>query len=228
LFIVVVFSFDKLIVLFLVAKLGLFPFFYWMVVVSVKVGFIGNIFVLGFQKIRVFWLFWLLCGKGLVFLYFLSYLSIFFVIVNLLVVRDLWLLIVYSSIANSGIIIISVEGSNYLIVVFLYLSIIMLIIYFIKISDSYIELILVIFFFFVIPPFLLFIMKFYIVLSLESVMKISFFLVIFDVFVLLYYFSLVFIKFLLMELSVFVYIMNLLLLLFILVCRNYVAMTFFN
>ena len=54
LFIVVFFCLEKLIILFLTAKLGLFPFFYWIVVVSIKIGLIGNLFVLRLQKIRVF------------------------------------------------------------------------------------------------------------------------------------------------------------------------------
>jgi len=89
LFIVIFFMFDKLVLLLLAAKLGLFPFFYWIIVVRVKIGFIGNIFVLSLQKIRVFWLFWLLLKSSFSFIYLLTYSRIFFVIVNLLLIRDL-------------------------------------------------------------------------------------------------------------------------------------------
>ena len=91
LFVRIIFFFDKLVFLLLRAKLGLFPFFYWIVVVRVKVGIIGNMFVLGLQKFSVFWLFWLLMKASLDFVYFIVYLSVFFVIVNLLIVSDLWL-----------------------------------------------------------------------------------------------------------------------------------------
>ena len=54
LFIVIFLSFDRLVFLLLAAKLGLFPFFYWVVVVRVKVGFIANLFVLRIQKVTIF------------------------------------------------------------------------------------------------------------------------------------------------------------------------------
>lgn len=227
LFIVFVFSFEKLIFLLLRAKLGLFPFFYWIIVVRVKIGMIGNLFVLRFQKIRVFWLLWLLIKSNLGFIYLFVYARIFFVIVNLLIITDLWLLLVYSSIANTGIIILSVYGSNYVYVMFLYLGVIFGIIYLIIKIDSYIELLLLVFFFIVIPPFLLFFIKFYIILSLDFMLKLGFFLALFDVFVLLYYFRIIFIKFLLMDLSILIYLINLLLLVLILIFRNCVTMIIF-
>ena len=223
----VFFCLEKLIILFLTAKLGLFPFFYWIVVVSIKIGLIGNLFVLRLQKIRVFWFLWLVVKSSLLFIYLLVYTRIFFVIINLLMIRDLWLLLVYSSIANTGIIILRVFGSYYIFVVFLYLFVIFIIVYIIMKLDNYMELLLVVFFFMVIPPFILFFMKFYIILRIDFVLKIAFFLVIFDVLVLLYYFSLVFIKFLLIEVGVLIYIMNLMLIFIILVIRNCVAMIIF-
>lgn len=228
LFIVIFFSFDKLIFLLLSAKLGLFPFFYWIVVVSVKVGLIGNLFILSFQKISIFWLIWLLLNVNLSLIYLLVYLRIFFVIVRLLLISDLWLLIVYSSIANTGMIILSVYGRNYIYVVFLYLLVIAMIIYFIKNSDSYIELLFVVFFFIVVPPFLLFFIKFYIILSLDFLIKIGFLLAVFDVLVLLYYFSLVFMKFILIDLGILIYIMNFLLIFLMLIIRNCVTMIIFD
>lgn len=227
LFIVLIFSFEKLIFLLLRAKLGLFPFFYWIIVVRVKIGIIGNLFVLSLQKIRVFWLLWLLMKSNLAFIYLFVYARIFFVIVNLLIIRDLWLLLVYSSIANTGIIMLSVYGSNYVYVIFLYLGVIFGIIYIIIKIDSYIELLLLVFFFMVIPPFLLFFIKFYIILSLDFILKLGFFLALFDVFVLLYYFRIIFMKFLLIDLRILIYLINLLLLLLMLVFRNCVTMIVF-
>lgn len=227
LFIVIFFRFDKFIFLFLSAKLGLFPFFYWVVVVRVKVGFIANIFVLRLQKVTIFWIMWLLFNCSLGLLYLIVYARMFFVIVNLLIVRDLWLLIIYSSIANTGIILVRVIGSHYIFLILLYLRVILLIIYLINKIDSYMELILLVFFFLVIPPFLLFFIKFYIILSLDYVIKVGFFLVIFDALVLLYYFSLVFIKFILMEIGVIIYMINLLILLMVVILRNCVTMIVF-
>lgn len=88
LFIRIFFFFDKFVFLLLRAKLGLFPFFYWMVVVRIKVDLYGNMFVLGLQKFSVFWLLWLTIKVSVVFLYLMAYLSIFFVILNLMIVRD--------------------------------------------------------------------------------------------------------------------------------------------
>jgi len=220
LFIRIIFSFEKLIFILLSAKLGLFPFFYWMVVVRVKVGFIGNIFVLSLQKVSVFWLIWLLISVPLSFVYILVYLRIFFVVIRLVLISDLWLLLVYSSIANTGIIILRVYGSYYLYIVLLYLFIILGIIYFVKNSESYEEIMLIVFFFLVIPPFILFFMKFYVVFRLDFILKLRFLFVIFDVLVLLYYFRLVFMKFLLIEVGILVYLLNLLLVLIVVIFRN--------
>lgn len=147
LFIRIFFILDKLIFLLLRAKLGLFPFFYWIVVVSVKIGLVGNFFVLRFQKVSVFRMLWLLNRISLRFLMILVYLRIFFIVVNLLLIRDLWLLLVYSSIANTGIIILRVYGVYYIFVVFLYLSVIFFIIYIVFKLESYIEILIIVFFF---------------------------------------------------------------------------------
>jgi len=213
--------------IFLRAKLGLFPFFYWVVVVRVKVGLIANIFVLRLQKVSVFWILWLLLNSSLAFVYFLVYLSIFFVVISLIIVSDLWLLLVYSSIGNTAIIVLSVYGFEYLFVVFLYLFVIFLIINFVKFVDSYMELLVLVFFFMVIPPFVLFFIKFYVVLRLDFRLKLGFFLSIFDVLILLYYFSLVFIKFLLIDLGILIYMMNILLILTMMFFRNCVTMIIF-
>ena len=227
LFMSIYFLISKLIFFLLVAKLGLYPFFYWIVVVSVKVGFLTNIFVLSFQKVSVFWLLWFIFDVSMVLLLIFVYLSIFFVALNLLIIRDLWLLLVYSSIRNTGMLILRVYGNYYLFVVFLYLRIVFLIIFFISKITSYIEIILVVFFFLVIPPFILFFIKLYVIMSLEFFMNVGFFLVIFDVLILLYYFSLIFIKFILIESNFLVWFMNILVLLILLVFRNCVTMIVF-
>ncbi len=202
------FFLKKILILLLLAKLGLFPFFYWMVVVRIKVGLIANVFILGLQKVSVFWMFWLVLDLNLRFLFFLLYLRIFFVIINLILVVDLWLLLVYSSIANTGIIVFASLGSNYICLVFLYLSVIIAMILILKNSTSYSELVFILFFFLVVPPFVLFWIKFYIILSLDSVMKLGFFFLIFDVLILLYYFSLIFVKFILLDLGFLIYMIN--------------------
>lgn len=227
LFVAILLSLDKIVFLFLSAKLGLFPFFYWIVIVSVKVGLIGNIFVLSLQKISVFWLLWLVLNVNFSFFYFIVYLRVFFVIFSLLLVSDLWLLLVYSSIANTGILSLGVYGRKFLFIVFLYLFIIFLIIYLLKSLDSYIELLLVVFLFLVVPPFILFFIKFYVFLRLDFFLKIGFLLSIFDVFVLLYYFRLIFIKFILLDVGIFIYLINLFVCFSILFFRNCVTMNVF-
>lgn len=170
---------------------------------------------------------WLVISCRLSLLYFLVYLRIFFVVLSLVIVRDLWLLIVYSSIANTGIILIRVIGSQYIFLILLYLRVIFFIIYLVRKLDSYIEYILLIFFFLVVPPFVLFFIKFYVIIRLDMIMKVSFFLAIFDVLVLLYYFSLVFMKFILIEVGGLIYGMNLLMLLSFLLFRNCVTLIVF-
>lgn len=228
LFVALFFFLEKFVFLVLLAKLGLFPFFYWVIVVRVKVGFIGNMFVLRLQKISVFWIVWLVISCRLSLLYFLVYLSIFFVVLNLAIVRDLWLLIVYSSIANTGMILIRVLGSNYIFLIILYLRVIFVIIYLAKRLDSYIEYLLLVFFFLVVPPFVLFFIKFYVIIRLDIVLKVSFFLAIFDVLVLLYYFRLVFMKFMLLEVGGLVYGINLLILFCFMFFRNCVTLIVFH
>jgi len=227
LFISLLVGVDKILFLLLRAKLGLFPFFYWIVIVRVKVRLLGNLFIMRLQKIRVFWMLWLVMKASLRFIYILSYLRIFFVIVNLILIRDLWLLLVYSSIANTGIIVLGIFGDKYMFIIFLYLVMIFLIIYLILKLDSYIELLLLVFFFMVIPPFVLFFMKFFFFVRLDFGLKIGLVFVVFDVFVLIYYFRIVFIKFLLMDLGVIVYLLNIFLVCLILFFRNCVALIVF-
>jgi hypothetical protein len=227
LFVRINFYFLKIIIILLMAKLGLFPFFYWFVVVRIKVGLVGNLFVLGLQKISVFWLIWLILSGILRFVYFIIYLRVFFVVISLLLVVDLWLVLVYSSIANTAIIVLRRYGSQYFFSMFLYLGVIIGIVFFLKERRSYMEGLIILFFFLVIPPFILFWMKFYILLRIDFVLKIGFFFVIFDVLILLYYFSLVFIKFILVDAGLLVYFINLLVLRLIVLLRNYVTLIVF-
>jgi len=134
--------------------------------------------------------------SSFIFLILLVYCSVFFVIFNLVLISDLWLLLVYSSIANTGMLIIRVYGSNYIFVVVLYLRVVFIIIYFLKSLDSYFEILLIVFMFIVVPPFVLFFIKFYVIIRVDFFIKIGFFLSVFDVLVLVYYFRLIFMKFL--------------------------------
>ena len=219
---------SQIVFLILIAKLGIFPFFYWMVVVSLKIRFLGNIFVLSLQKLRVFWLLWLLNNISFSYLYLFGYLRLFFVIFSLMRVVDFWLFLVLTSIANTSLILIRILGFNYFNVIFLYLFIIVIIIYYFFSADSLVEIAFIVFFFIVVPPFLLFFLKFYVVYSLDFFLKIGFFFSLFDVFILFYYFSFVFIKFILIDLSIIFYFINFLWLIVLLLYRNYVAMIIFN
>ena len=227
LFIAVFLILSKFTFLILCAKLGLFPFFYWVVAVSIKVGMLGNIFVLALQKLPVFWLFWLLRETRMIFVYFLCYLGIFFVAINLGLVVDLWLLLVYSSIANTGLLLLRRFGSFYIINIFLYLTTVRLIILGLNRRNNYSELLLIVLIFLVIPPFLLFFIKFFIVLRLEGVLKVRFLIFTFDVFILFYYFRFLFIKFILFDSSILIYFINYLILFRIFFFRNYVTLIFF-
>ena len=89
--------------------------------------------------------------------------------INLSLVTDLWLLLVYSSIANTGLLLLRSLGSYYIVNVFLYLSVVILIIIIISKSRNYHEILLVVLLFLVVPPFILFFIKFYIVISLERI-----------------------------------------------------------
>lgn len=218
---------NKSVFLLLTAKLGLFPFFYWIVVARVKVGFFGNIFILGLQKLSVFWLLWLFIFVNFRLVYFMIYLRIFFVVVRLVIISDLWLLLVYSSIANTGMIMIRVYGSSYFIIMVLYLAVVVGLILYIRISRSYIEVLLVVYLFLVVPPFLLFFIKYGIRFRIDFNLKLGLIVFIFDVLVLLYYFRFIFIKFLLMDLGFLIYGLNLFLVILILVLRNCVTMVIF-
>lgn len=212
----------------LCAKLGIFPFFYWIVIASVKRDVNRNMFILVLQKLRVFWLFWLLNSFSLIYLYFFSYVSIFFVVLRLIYIRDVWLLLVYSSIVNSSLLLISFIGMGSWISIGIYFSIVLIILFYLKYRRSYYEVLLVLYFFIVVPPFVLFYFKFYLAYSLLFNIKLIFFIFVFDVFVLFYYFSLIFIKFILIDISVIVYFLNLFLLFLILFLRNCVALSIFN
>lgn len=228
LFISMVCFFNKIVFLVLLAKLGMFPFFYWIIVVSIKVSYLGNVFILTLQKLRVFWLLWLYRNVRLVYLYFFNYLRLFFVVISLITVVDFWLFLVFRSIANSGLIVVRVLGSNYFFLLILYLCVVVFIIIFIYLSFSMRERIIVVFFFLVVPPFFLFFIKFYVLLRLDYFLKLGFFIAFFDVLILFYYFSFIFMKFILIDVSILVYFMSLITLIRVLFYRNYVAMIIFN
>lgn len=228
LFVAVFFIMRGFTFLILCAKLGLFPFFYWVVVVSTKIGIWGNVFVLSFQKLPVFWLFWLLRRQNFISLFMFTYIGIVFVVVNLSFVVDFWLLLVYSSIANTGLLLLSRRGSNYVINIFLYLRVVTLIIFLISKINNYNELLLIVLLFLVVPPFILFFIKYYIVIRLDSILKVSFLIFAFDVFILFYYFTFLFMKFILFERGALIYFINYLILLFILWFRNYVTLVVFH
>lgn len=228
LFMRIFFFIDKCIFLLILGKLGMFPFYYWMVVVRIKVGIFGNIFVLGLQKVRVFWILWLGLKVRVGLMYFIVYLSIFFVILSLLMIRDFWLVLVYSSIANTGMLVLRSLGSNYFYRLILYLRVVIVMIILVGKISSYNEILIVTFIFLVVPPFILFFIKFYVILRIDFFLKLGFFVAFFDVLVLLYYFRLIFIKFILFDGGVIIYIINLMLLVLILLIRNCVTMIVFN
>lgn len=218
---------SKFIFLILLAKLGMFPFFYWVVVVSIKVGIWGNVFILALQKIPVFWLFWLVNNSSVFSLFLFCYLGLIVMVVNLSLVVDLWLLLVYSSIANTGLLLLRSLGSHYIVNTLLYLCVVTGIIYIIASRNNYFEMLLVVLLFIVIPPFILFFIKFFIVLRLDSLLKLSFLIFVFDVFVLFYYFTFLFIKFILFDSGILIYFLNYLVLLRILLFRNCVTLNIF-
>ena len=228
LFIVVFFMIKKLTFLILCAKLGLFPFFYWVILVSRKLGSYGNIFVLSLQKIPVFWLFWLVGEVSLLLLFLCCYGGLLFVTVALSLVRDLWLLLVYSSIANTGILLLARLGNYYFMRVTIYLRVVVSIIYLIAKRNNYQEILLVALMFLVIPPFVLFFIKLFIMLSIESLIKLRFFIFMFDVFILFYYFTFIFIKFILFERRILIYFINYILILGVLLLRNCVTLIVFH
>ena len=228
LFICIFNSFDSVVLIILLAKLGLFPFFYWLVVVRIKVSILVNFFILGLQKLPTLWLLWLLIKSSYLIIYLIAYLNIFFVMINLIRVSDLWLLLVYSSISNTSLLIFSIEGSFYFVSIFIYLFTVISIILFLLKSSSYEEVIVVVFIFLTIPPFLLFFMKINLIFSLEFSVKLVMFIIVFDVLILLYYFSIIFAKFLLFDARFLIYLINLLILLSLILFRNYVALTIFH
>lgn len=227
LFMAMVFIFHHLIFLILCAKLGVFPFFYWLIIVRLKVGYVGNLFVLIFQKIPVFWLFWLLYVSNIILLMIIVYLRIIFVIVNLMFVVDFWLVLLYSSIANTRLLLISIHGNYYFLSIFIYLFVVALVVWFFKELDSYTYRMFIVLLLIVLPPFVLFFIKFYIVVRLSFFSKLVVFMFLLDVFVLFYYFTLIFIKFLLLERSILIYYLNLLIIFRVLFFRNCVTLIVF-
>lgn len=141
-----------------------------------------------------------------------------------MIVTDLWLLLIYSSIVNTSLLLCSIYGRHYLIIVFLYLRIISLIIWLIIHMMSYFDLLLIVFMFLVIPPFVLFFMKIFLAWRLEYPIKLVLLLFFIDVFILSYYFTLIFIKCMLIDNKISIYFIMFIVLLLILLLRNYVTL----
>ena len=192
-----------------------------------KVGFVGNIFILGFQKIPVFWLMWLTQDFNLRLLLILTYFTIIFVLINLLLVTDIWLLLVYSSIVNTGLLLIRVWGSHFIFAVFLYLIVVILIIFILIKINSNFDLLIVVFLFLIVPPFVLFFIKFFIVLRLDRILKLVLLLFLLDVLILFYYFTLIFIKFFLIDNRILIYFINFFILFRVLFFSNCVTLIIF-
>ena len=176
----------------LLIKLGVFPFFYWLVVVRVRVGYWRNIFILIFQKIRVLWMFWLVNSLGIDVLVILVYINLFFVFVTLIGVRDLWLLLVYSSIGNTALVLVGVGRHIYIYIVRYYLVFLFGVVWCVKSFRGEKWRLRVIFFLIVRPPFFLFYFKLIIFLRIGYMLLVVILLRIFDVMVMIYYFRIIF------------------------------------
>lgn len=208
-------------------KLGLFPFFYWVIIVSLKVDILLNIFILGLQKISMFWLFWLTIPYDSIILLLIFYLGLFFVFFSLVSIADLWLLIVYSSVVRTSFLVVSMGAGYFWLAFFFYCFVLILILVLIKFSFSYLHIVIVVYFFLSIPPFILFFFKLYVVFGLLWYTKLVLFFFIFDVCILLYYFTLIFIKFILFEFSLSLILVNFLIGFICLFFRNCVALVIF-
>lgn len=221
--------YDQLALIFtlLIAKLGLFPFFYWLILVSIKVRLLANFFILIFQKLPSLWLFWLIVNIPILLVYFVVYLNLFFVMINLIICSDLWLLLIYSSISNTRLLIINVYGSYYFVSIFIYLCLLFSILRLLWHTSRNNEILIVLFFFLTVPPFFLFFIKLAIISSLEFSLKLIIYIFIFDVLILLYYFRLIFTKFILFDNRFTIYIINFLTLMVLVISRNCVTLVIF-
>ena len=228
LFVRLLYGERRVVFLVLLGKLGIFPFFYWLVVVVLKVGLWGRIMVLVWQKISSFWMFWLVREVRVGMIVLVVYISLVFVFLSLLMVVDLWLLIIYSSIRNSSLILISLYGDNYMNVVIFYLGVLFLVLFFFKFVGLKEWCLILVLILIVIPPFGLFYMKFIIFLSLDFFLILVFLLGVLDFLVLLYYFSLLFFRFMVIEVGFWVYFINLLIIIVITMFRRYVTLIYIN
>ena len=228
LFLSLLYEMNGLVSLVLLAKLGLFPFFYWLVVVVIKVGLWARVLVLVYQKIVVFWMFWLVREISIRLIVFIIYLRLIFVFLTLLIVVDLWMLIVYSSISNTSLILMGSYGDKYVGVIMLYLGILFLVLFLFKYVGLKEWYLILVFMLIVVPPFGLFYMKLLVFLSLDFVMVLVFLLSLLDVLILLYYFSLLFFRFMLMEIRLGLYVINFLILVMVVVGRRYVTLVYIN
>ncbi len=218
----------KLVIVCLFAKIGFFPFTYWVVVVTRKMSYLGNMFILGWQKFPLFWIIWLVGISNFpIYLLFL-YLTMLFSSIRLWAVTDLWLLLVHSSIINTALLVFLSLRAYYSLAVRVYMVMVISIVYLISKITNQSHFLGVIFIFLVIPPFLLFVIKFYIMLGMDFSLKLIFLIFIFDAMILIYYFTLIFTKFLLSDNTIIIYFINIIILLCVLLLRNCVALVIFH
>jgi len=223
-----VYFWEWLLLWVLAAKLGLAPFHFWVVLVRVKMMFISNMFVLGLQKLGLLWLFWLIVDLRLVFIRFLVFLGVMVTFISVFNICDLWLLIVYSSVANTRLIVFSFLGDKFISVFLIYLFVFIMIVGLLIFLKSYDYISLVILILLTIPRFILFIYKIELFITVIFSLKLVWFIVVFDILMLVYYFNIIFVRSVLRMNLGFISIMFLVLVLGGLRLRVFVAMNLFN
>lgn len=226
LILLLIFSVEMLIWV-LLAKLGVFPFFYWVVVVSVKVSILRNIFILVLQKVRLVWIIWLVINWDVFKVIMLVYLGLVFGVIMLVGVRDLWLFLIYSSVVNSSLLVIVVYGNYMIRIMFLYFLMVVSVIVWLILSDNFLRMFSVVYYFIIVPPFVLFFFKIMLVLGMARMVKVVIFFMVLDVFVLFYYFGLMFINFMVVSGGGLFYFMNFFMVFVLLLFRNCVALIIF-
>lgn len=103
-------------------KPGVFPFFHWAVLVGVKIDFILLIYISRVQKLRLLWLSLLLDNSlHLIYIFIppaLSHVLGTYVMLNY---NDLLLLILYSSVINTGLLLVVVDRNVFINLMFPYM-----------------------------------------------------------------------------------------------------------
>jgi len=178
----------------LVAKLGVAPLHFWIVIISVKVALLSNVFIMGLQKMGVVWIIWLMVELDMWFVVLIVILGVLVSFIRVFNVRDLWLLMVYSSVANTGLIIFSMMSRKFYVVFFLYLVIFVLMMRLLIFVKSYEYGYVVMLLLMTTPRFLLFIYKFELFLRVLFSLKVLWFVVFLDILILVYYFNMIFMR----------------------------------